>query len=75
LTDSGLQFRGARDFDVPWRQVAAVEHMDCEIILSLHKTRRTLHFCCSTKDEAARGAAAARELVAALAHRRAVVLV
>ena len=66
FTESGLQFRGARDLDVPWKQVSAVEHVECEIILSLHNTRRRLHFCCSEEDEAARGTAAARELIAAL---------
>jgi hypothetical protein len=75
LTESDLQYRGTRDLDVPWRQVSAVEHMECEIIVSLHNTRRTLHFCCSTRDEAARGTAAARELIAALAHRPAIALV
>jgi hypothetical protein len=57
LTSLWLKFHGTVDLRIAWGEVARVEQAGAEIIVSLHGTRRTLRFCCSSDEEAARGAA------------------
>ena len=73
LTGEYLQFRGGRDIEVVWPAVAGIDQVDRAIVLSLPNTRRILHFCCTTAEDAARGVAVARELMT-LRARRAVAL-
>lgn len=72
LTAAALQFRGGQEIEVPWGDVAAVAHINASLVISLHHTRRTLHFLCHDADEAAHGAAIAQQrLVAQQAHHAA----
>ena len=65
LTAATLQFRGGQELDVPWRDVAGIAHINGSLVVSLHHTRRTLHFLCHDATEAARGAAIAQQLLVA----------
>lgn len=64
LTGEYLQFRGGRDIEVVWPAVSSVQQANAAIVVSLHHTRRILHFCCMSAEDAARGCAIARELIA-----------
>lgn len=65
LTAAAVHFHGGQDLEVPWRQVAGVAHIHASVVISLHHTRRTLHFCCRDAAEAARGATIAQQLLVA----------
>jgi hypothetical protein len=64
LTSSWLKFHGALDLSVVWSEVASVDREGRDIIVSLLDSRRVLRFCCHSAEEAARGAAVGRHLVA-----------
>jgi hypothetical protein len=82
VTREGVQFRGAHDVDLRWRDIGAVDRAERAIVVTLRNTSavinlsdaiqgRCLHFCCPTEDEATRGVSIARGLLSAEASNRA----
>jgi hypothetical protein len=64
LTSQWLQFRGTVDLSIAWDEVAAIEHTGRDLVIMLHRSSRTVRFCCQTDEEAARAAVTARHLSA-----------
>ena len=62
LTSGWLKFRGALDLSVAWTEVADVQRSGCEIIVSLHDSKRVFRFSCHSVGEAARAGVLARHL-------------
>ena len=62
LTGGWLKFRGTLDVSVSWSEVARVERMSREIVVSLEDSRRLLRFSCHSEAEAARGVLLAKHL-------------
>jgi hypothetical protein len=50
------------DLSVSWAEVSDVRHDGRDIVISRHDSRRLLHFCCLSDDDAARTAAIAAHL-------------
>lgn len=63
LTSGWLKFHGALDVSIVWAEIAHVERLGRDILVSLVDSRRVLRFCCHTIGEAVRGAAVANYLV------------
>jgi hypothetical protein len=64
LTSGWLKFRGTVDITVAWTEVAEVQRAGCDIIVSLHDSKRVLRFACNAIGEAARGGVLAHHLSA-----------
>jgi hypothetical protein len=62
MTTTWLKFRGTVDISVSWAEIESVQHAGCDVVVSLHGTRRQVRFCCPGEEEAMRGAAIARHL-------------
>ncbi len=62
LTSGWLKFRGTLDLSVTWSEIAQVERLAREIVVSLQDSRRLLRFSCHSEAEAARGVAIAQHL-------------
>lgn len=62
LTRGWLKFHGALDISVVWTEVAAVQRLTRDIVVSLVDSKRLLRFCCHAPGEAARGAVIATYL-------------
>lgn len=62
LTSGWVKFHGALDLSVVWTEVANVERVGRDIIVSLVDSHRVLRFSCHALEEAARGAVVARHL-------------
>jgi hypothetical protein len=62
LTAGWLKFRGTLDVSVSWSEVARVDRMSREVVVSLEDSRRLLRFSCHSETEAARGVLLARHL-------------
>ena len=62
LTTLWLQFRGRVDLSVSWADISDVRYTGRDIAISLHESRRLLHLCCLSDDDAARTAAIASHL-------------
>lgn len=62
LTSGWLKFRGTLDLSVAWDQVATVDRLGREIVVSLEDSRRLFRFSCHSLGEAARGAVIAQYL-------------
>jgi hypothetical protein len=67
LTSDWLKFCGPSDVNVTWTEIAGIERVGREIVVSLVNSRRLLRFACQTLNEAARGAVIARYLAARVA--------
>ncbi|MBI3048808.1 MAG: hypothetical protein HYY76_10920 [Acidobacteria bacterium] len=63
LTSERLRFHGALDVSVAWSEVAAVERVSPELVVSLATSPRVLRFSCYAAPEAARGLLIVRRLV------------
>ena len=77
LTRKGLEFYGVLEVNVVWPHVMGVDRSERSIVVSLLSTSAleiaattfggpSLHFCCASADDAVRGVAVARDLLAAL---------
>ena len=62
LTGGWMKFRGTLDVSVSWSEVARVDRVSREVVISLEDSRRMLRFSCHSEAEAARGALLARHL-------------
>jgi hypothetical protein len=62
ITSGWLKFRGTLDLSVTWSEVAQVQRLAREMIISLQDSRRLLRFSCHSEGEAARGAVIAQHL-------------
>ena len=62
LTSGWLKFRGTLDLSVTWSEVADVQRVVREVVVSLQDSRRLLRFSCHSATEAARGALIAQQL-------------
>jgi hypothetical protein len=62
LTSGWLKFRGTVDVSVAWGEVADVQGVRREVIVSLRDSRRLLRFSCHSDAEAARGVLLAKHL-------------
>ena len=62
LTSGWLKFRGTLDLSVTWSEIADVQRIAREIVVSLQDSRRLLRFSCHSASEAARGALIAQQL-------------
>ena len=62
LTSGWLKYRGTVDFSVTWGEVADVQRVRREIVVSLRDSRRLLRFSCHSEAEAERGVLIAQHL-------------
>jgi hypothetical protein len=62
LTSGWLKFLGALDLSVTWSEIADIQRVAREIVVSLQDSRRLLRFSCHSALEAARGALIAQQL-------------
>jgi hypothetical protein len=62
LTTGWLKFRGSLDVSVAWTEVADVQRAGCDVIVSLHDSKRALRFSCHSVSEAARAGVLAQHL-------------
>jgi hypothetical protein len=62
LTAGWLKFRGTLDVSVGWAEVAAVQRVGRDIVVSVEDSRRLLRFSCYSAAEAARGGVIAQYL-------------
>ena len=62
LTGGWLKFRGTLDVSVAWSEVADVQRVGRDIVVSLEESRRLLRFSCYSVAEAARGGVIAQHL-------------
>jgi len=62
LTSGWLKFRGTLDLSVTWSEIADVQRIAREIVVSLQDSRRLLRFSCHSASEAGRGALIAQQL-------------
>jgi hypothetical protein len=62
LTRGWLKFRGTMDLSVTWSEVADVQRVACEIVVSLQDSGRLLRFSSHSDGEAARGVLLAQHL-------------
>ena len=62
LTSGWLKFRGTLDLSVTWSEIADVQRVAREIVVSLQDSRRLLRFSCHSASEAGRGALIAQQL-------------
>ena len=62
LTSGWLKFRGIADLSVTWSEVADVQRVSRDIVVSLEESRRILRFSCHSDGEAARGVVLAQHL-------------
>jgi hypothetical protein len=60
MTTSRLKFQGTVDVNVPWTDVADIQHAECDVVVSLRDNHRLLRFCCRDADEALRAITIAR---------------
>lgn len=64
LTSERLMFRGARDVNIVWADVTAVERSDRDVVVShAEDSPRSLRFSCQTLDEAVRSGVIAQHLM------------
>ena len=63
LTGSWLKFHGALDVSIVWAEVADVERVGRQIVVSLGARRRVFRFCCHAIGESVRGAVVGKYLV------------
>jgi len=62
FTGGWLRFRGAVDVSVPWSDVATVERVAGEVVISVQDSHRILRFHCPTLDDALRACVLAEHL-------------
>jgi len=62
LTSGWLKFRGTLDLSVTWSEIADVQRLAREMVISLQDSRRLLRFSCHSEAEAARGVVIAQHL-------------
>jgi len=62
LTSGWLKFRGTLDLSVTWSEIAEVQRLAREMVISLQDSRRLLRFSCHSESEAARGVVIAQHL-------------
>ena len=62
LTSGWLKFRGTLDLSVTWSEVADVQRVSRDVVVSLQDSRRLLRFSCHSAAEAARGVVLAQHL-------------
>jgi hypothetical protein len=63
LTNLRIRFHGSIDLGIAWNEVAGVELVGHDIIVSLGGTRRRLRFCCQALGEAIEGSVIAHHLI------------
>ena len=64
LTSGWLKFRGALDISMAWTEILNVQRAGCDILVSLHDSKRVLRFSCNAIGEAARAGVLAQHLIA-----------
>ena len=62
LTSGWLKFRGTLDLSIAWSEVADVQRVSRDVVVSLQGSRRLLRFSCHSAGEAARGVVLAQHL-------------
>ena len=62
LTSGWLKFRGTLDLSITWSEVADVQRVSHDVVVSLLDSRRLLRFSCHSAGEAARGVVLAQHL-------------
>ena len=62
LTSGWLKFRGTLDLSITWSEVADVQRVSRDVVVSLQDSRRLLRFSCHSAGEAARGVVLAQHL-------------
>ena len=62
LTSGWLKFRGTIDVSVTWSEVADIQRVRREMVVSLRDSRRLLRFSCHSEAETARGVLLAQHL-------------
>ncbi len=62
MTNVRLRFHGAIDINVAWDEVAGIERVERDLVVSVAGRRQQLRFCFYTTEEADQGALIARSM-------------
>jgi hypothetical protein len=62
LTNHRLRFHGTKDINIAWADVATIDRVEREMVISLRERRRQFRFRFHTSDEALHGTELARQL-------------
>ena len=62
MTNVRLRFHGPIDINLAWDEVAGIERVDRDLVISAGNRRRQLRFCFHTTEEADQGVLIARSI-------------